>query len=135
MSAENRIGAAAALRLSAFAVACLLFVWLWADYRDYWLDDAFITFRYSRFLALGRGSYFNIGEHVEGYTNFLLMLLLVPVFWLGGETWVPLAAKLTGVLSGLGSLMITWRLTRLILSDDQHLRGYASVIGVGAARR
>lgn len=121
------------IAMAGLAALVLIYVFRCAVFWHYVNDDAFITFRYSRFLALGRGPYFNIGEHVEGYTNFLLMLLLVPVFWLGGETWVPLAAKLIGVLSGLGSLMITWRLTRLILSDDQHLRGYASVIGVGAA--
>jgi hypothetical protein len=96
-------------------------------------DDAFITFRYSRFLAMGRGPYFNVGEHVEGYTNFLLMLLLVPVYWLGGVTAVPLAAKIAGVASGVGSLVATWALTRSLLAGHATLQRHASAVGVGAA--
>lgn len=63
-------------------------------------DDAFITFRYSRFLAEGRGPYFNVGEHVEGYTNFLLMLLMAAVIRLAGPDEVLFAAKLVGVGGG-----------------------------------
>jgi len=96
-------------------------------------DDAFITFRYSRFLAIGRGPYFNIGEHVEGYTNFLLMLLMAPVFRLGGEAAVPVAAKAMGVASGVGSLLVAWALVRSILGGSAALHRYASAIGVGAA--
>ena len=40
------------------------------------LDDAFISFRYSRNLAQGLGLVFNPGERVEGYTNFLWTILL-----------------------------------------------------------
>jgi len=39
-------------------------------------DDAFISFRYARHLADGNGLVFNIGERVEGYTNFLWVLIL-----------------------------------------------------------
>ncbi|UCG32474.1 MAG: hypothetical protein JSU68_12505 [Phycisphaerales bacterium] len=40
-------------------------------------DDAFISFRYARNLAEGHGLVFNPGhERVEGYTNFLWVLLL-----------------------------------------------------------
>ncbi len=45
----------------------------------YWFvtDDAFISFRYARNLAHGHGLVFNPGfERVEGYTNFLWVLLL-----------------------------------------------------------
>ncbi len=46
-------------------------------FRYRWIcDDAFITFRYSRNLARGLGPVFNVEEKVEGYTNFLWMLLM-----------------------------------------------------------
>jgi arabinofuranosyltransferase len=70
-----RFSASAALTSASFASAVVLFAWLWSDYREYWLDDAFITFRYSRHLAEGLGPVYNLGEHVEGYTSFLWMLL------------------------------------------------------------
>jgi hypothetical protein len=44
---------------------------------QFWVcDDAFISFRYAENLARGRGLVFNVGEHVEGYTNFLWNVLL-----------------------------------------------------------
>lgn len=46
-------------------------------------EDAFITFRYADNLAAGRGLVFNPGEQVEGYSNLLWLLLLVPGEWLG----------------------------------------------------
>ena len=75
MQAANRIKASAALSPANFAFACLLFAWFWSDYRAYWLDDAYITFRYSQHFAQGMGAVYNVGERVEGYTSFLWMLL------------------------------------------------------------
>jgi hypothetical protein len=48
------------------AATVLVYVAHAAYFRHYVNDDAYITFRYSRFLTLGRGPHFNIGEHVEG---------------------------------------------------------------------
>lgn len=45
--------------------------------RHAWIcDDAFITFRYIRFFLRGQGLVYNIGERVEGYTNFLWLMEL-----------------------------------------------------------
>ncbi|MFH1418548.1 MAG: hypothetical protein ABII12_09730 [Planctomycetota bacterium] len=41
----------------------------------YLTDDAFISFRYARNLLDGHGLVFNPGERVEGYSNFLWVLL------------------------------------------------------------
>lgn len=46
-------------------------------------DDAYITLRFSRFLAAGYGPIYNLGEFVEGYTNFSWTLLCAVPFWLG----------------------------------------------------
>jgi len=48
-------------------------------------DDAFISFRYAQNLSEGLGFTWNPGEWVEGYSNFLWTLLLVPAFWLGAD--------------------------------------------------
>jgi arabinofuranosyltransferase len=80
-------------------------------FRHYINDDAFITFRYSRFVGLGRGPYFNVGEHVEGYSNPLLMLALVPVVAWGGVDAVLPAAKFIGVAAGALSLIAAYGLT------------------------
>ena len=44
------------------------------------VDDAYISFQYTRNLVMGRGLVFNPGEHVEGYTNFLWVVLLAPFY-------------------------------------------------------
>ena len=39
------------------------------------VDDAFISYRYAWNLVAGHGLVFNIDEYVEGYSNFLWVLL------------------------------------------------------------
>ncbi|MGH7282991.1 MAG: hypothetical protein ACRELY_15815, partial [Polyangiaceae bacterium] len=46
-------------------------------------DDAFISFRYARNLAQGRGLVFNAGERVEGITNLLWAVILAAIAKLG----------------------------------------------------
>ena len=84
----------------------LLFVALWLAYRDFWLDDAFITFRYARNLAEGKGPVFNPGEAVEGYTSFLWMLATSASFALLDEVRALFAIKTAGLVLGLITL---WR--------------------------
>ena len=43
-------------------------------------DDAFISFRYARNLIEGHGLVFNIGERVEGYSNFLWTIELAAIW-------------------------------------------------------
>lgn len=80
------------------------------------LDDAFISFRYAENFAQGHGLIWNIGdtEPVEGYTNFLWTLLMVPaaalnvnpIFW----------SMFLGFIFGSGTLLFTYyvslRITR-----------------------
>ncbi len=79
------------IALLAALAACLgilcFQIWL------YWFltDDAFISFRYARNLRAGYGLVFNPGfERVEGYTNFLWVLILSACEWLTG--WAPHAS-------------------------------------------
>ncbi len=67
----------------------VLYFWPWTS------DDAFISFRYSEKLAHGQGLVFNPGERVEGYSNFLFVLLLSVASLL--STDIVVAAKLLGV--------------------------------------
>ncbi len=58
----------------------------------YWFvcDDAFITFRYVRNFLRGDGLVWNVGEYVEGYTNFLWALEIGGLWALG---WRPESAS------------------------------------------
>jgi hypothetical protein len=65
-------------------------------------DDAFITLRYARNLATIGAPVYNPGERVEGYTNFLWMLLAAGGIKLGIDAVVVL--KILGGLSGVATL-------------------------------
>ena len=47
------------------------------------IDDAYISFRYAVNLANGFGLTYNPGQLVEGYSNFLWVILLSAAAWLG----------------------------------------------------
>jgi hypothetical protein len=46
-------------------------------------DDAYISYRYAQNMYEGHGLVFNPGERVEGYSNFLYVLLLTSAFLVG----------------------------------------------------
>ena len=95
-------------------------VYVLAAWGAWWVrfvqDDAFISFRYARNLAEGRGLVFNPGERVEGYTNFLWTLFMALPEWLGWST--PLFAQIVGIVIMLATVAVTWRLARRVLDDD-----------------
>ena len=49
---------------------------------NYVEDDSFISFRYAKNFVNGDGLVFNPGERVEGYTNFLWVMMLSGFLWL-----------------------------------------------------
>jgi hypothetical protein len=85
---EGEVGALAALRslfsgephlkLEALVVGLVCLV-LWFKgmplVGDFCIDDAYITFSYSKNLAEGNGPVYSSGAKIEGYSNFLWMVL------------------------------------------------------------
>jgi arabinofuranosyltransferase len=82
---------------------------------DFQEDDAYITLRYARNLVAGHGPVWNPGEHVEGYTSFLWMLLLAGILRAGLDV-VP-TIHLLGLLFLALALLEVFRLTRVVGSD------------------
>lgn len=62
-------------------------------------DDAYISFRYAANFLAGEGLVYNHGEHVEGYTNFLWVMLLALFKGVFGVDYV-LASRFLGVAAG-----------------------------------
>ncbi len=98
----------AGLALAGATVLVFRCIQIWT----FTVDDAFITFRYSKNLASGFGPVFNItGPRAEGYTSFLWMLVMaVPNFLhYGVESY----AKVLGILATLGTMgwiaIFLWR--------------------------
>lgn len=70
-----------------------------ASMGHYVIDDSYISFRYARNLVDGSGLVFNPGERVEGYTNFLWIILIAAGIRLGFAPDV--FALFLGCLAGL----------------------------------
>ncbi|XDD51707.1 hypothetical protein AB3N59_08260 [Leptospira sp. WS92.C1] len=85
-----------------FSISLILFGIISA-YQLRWIaDDAFISLRYAKNFAEGKGLVFNAGEYTEGYTNFLWTLLLVP--FQGSETIDPVnVTYFFGIFSFFGT--------------------------------
>lgn len=71
-------------------------------------DDAFITFRYSAHLVDGHGPVWNPGEAVEGYSNFLWMLIMAIPMWLGFDP--VLSSWLLSLACMGGNIWLSFRL-------------------------
>ncbi|MBU1345223.1 MAG: hypothetical protein KKD66_26735 [Proteobacteria bacterium] len=98
-------------------VLVALFLCLYVRYIDqktsHWMiDDAFISFRYSENLAFGKGLVYNEGERVEGYTNFLWVILLSIPAKIGIDI-VPLSQYLS-LISALLIIIILFHLPYLL---------------------
>jgi hypothetical protein len=89
------------------------------------LDDAYISFRYARNLATGRGLAFNPGEHVEGYTNFSWVLLAALAERLGlGSPWV---MPLVGLVAGIALVAFAFASARSIAREEGDACPFAGV--------
>ena len=56
-------------------ISLLLIIFYFYATWDFPIDDAYISFRYARNFAEGNGLVYNIGERVEGYSNFFWVIL------------------------------------------------------------
>jgi hypothetical protein len=79
---------------------------------DFVNDDAYISFVYARNLAEHGQLVFNLGEHVEGYTNFSWTVLLA----LGMKLGVPpdVSSRVLGTAFGVATLAVVARLSQLV---------------------
>jgi hypothetical protein len=103
-SMNKRILVVAVLCVCAMVLIAHSLVW------NFVTDDAFISFVYSRNLAEAGQLVFNLGERVEGYTNFLWTVLLAG--WLKVGLQPELMSRVLGTAFGIGSLFVCARLVR-----------------------
>lgn len=88
-------------------------------YQFNWIiDDAYISFRYSKNLAQGEGLTYNPGSDppVEGYSDFLWVLAMTPFEYLGWN--VMTVAHVASVLCGVILLYRTLRFMHVELRAD-----------------
>lgn len=75
---------------------------------DFVKDDAYISFRYAHNVVVGQGLVFNAHDKLEGITNFLWTVVLVPFEALGLDLF-----QVTEVLGSALILWLLWSMTRL----------------------
>ena len=94
------------------------------------VDDAYISFQYTRNFVLGQGLVFNPGERVEGYTNFLWVVLLAP-FYAGSRVlsldFTRVAIAVSVVLSML-DLALVYAIGRKVFRRDWFATSLALVL-------
>lgn len=91
-------------------VAQAIFFW------DFGIDDVGISWRYARHLADGHGLTWNLdGPPVEGYSNFLWVLIIAVPGALGAD--VALASKSLGVVFAAANMVIFAVVLKRLLGD------------------
>ncbi len=102
-------------RVAAVALLVILLLAMIAWFNRFIQDDAFISFRYAQNLVNGNGLVWNVGERVEGYTNFLWTLLMgVPMFL---DIDPVNFSCLAGIVCFIISLGFTFKLAHLMLGS------------------
>jgi arabinofuranosyltransferase len=91
-------------------------------------DDAFISFRYARNFVNGNGLVYNVGERVEGYTNFLWIVEL-SVLQLLTQISFSALSQILSVLMTVGVFYLIVRLARQY--PIAHRRHWVALLAVG----
>jgi hypothetical protein len=79
------------------------------------VDDAYITFRYARNIAEGRGFVYNPGEPVLGTTTPLYTMLLAAVALASGLRDFPTIALIVNTLAGAASVGLLYALGKRVI--------------------
>ena len=87
-----------------------------ADYLKFIQDDAYITFRYVANYLNGDGLVFNIGERIEGFTNFGWTIYILLWGSLGFD-YIAMAAY-SGLIFGGLSLFLIFVIARDLFGPD-----------------
>ena len=103
------------LNLALLAAAIMAFSFQALAYR-YVSDDAYISFRYAQNWSRGFGPVYNVGEKVEGYTNFLWVAVLTGLHALGAD--IVLSAQVLGITFGVAVILLTYRFSLRWHSSD-----------------
>jgi arabinofuranosyltransferase len=109
-----------------FTVIVLLiisYIFVWNSLENQFMqDDAFTSLRYAKNFADGKGLVFNEGERVEGYTNFLWVMLLsgfYPIKKLGLPGFeLSVFAQVLSTFFGVVTIWLTFFLSKEFNKDE-----------------
>lgn len=95
-----------------FVIYCIFLSW------SFWfqnVDDAYISFRYGKNLVNGDGLVYNAGEFVEGYTNFLWVVVTAP-FTKIKSIDISIFALSIGLLLSIFNIYLLTRITKQFIN-------------------
>jgi len=100
-------------------LCCIFYVIICSIFFNYTIDDTYISLRYARNLTSGHGLVFSTdgSKPIEGYTNFLWIILESILFKITFLKNVLLGIKIIGILFGTGIVILTYKLTYLISNN------------------
>ncbi|MFH1374545.1 MAG: hypothetical protein ABII79_12195 [bacterium] len=110
--------------------ALLIYTYLARDL-DFTQDDAYISYRYVQNYLNGDGLVYNIGERVEGFTNFGWVIYLI-LWGALGVNYI-LVSKITGFLFGAATIVLVYFLARLVFADRDRWVSFLPVYLVAAS--
>lgn len=113
---HNRVYANVVLILSICVFIALSFAFF-----SFTIDDAYISLRYARNLSNGYGLVYSTdgSQPVEGYTNFLWVLLETPFFWMNiSDNIILHSIKLIGIAFGAGIIITVFMLIHLLTRNQ-----------------
>ena len=90
---------------------CVFALGVWIGFRLYTgivIEDAWITYRYAKNLALGNGFVYNIGERVLGTTSPLFTIMLALLAKIFGVNSLPTLSNMLMIPAGLGTGVLTY---------------------------
>ncbi len=99
---------------------------LFYQYRLFFHDDAYISLRYAQTFLSGGGLCWNPGERVEGYTNFLFVILTAAMGKCGVDLVV--ASRIIGIGSYL--LLVAFSARRFLRTHDSHSANWLALVPV-----
>jgi len=117
-------------KTAAFLAPALVIYLALAAQLNFVQDDAYISYRYVANFLDGHGLVFNIGERVEGFTNFGWVILL-SLFGRLGLDYIVLS-QIVGLLCGGGVIVMTYLLGKRVLGEPGELAAIAAAYLVGA---
>lgn len=97
-------------KIFLFIIALILLILHEIYFIDFIIDDSFISYRYAKNLASGNGLVFNIGEKLEGYSNFIWTLILGLFIKIGLSPI--LTSKILGIIFSILNLFLLIRFTK-----------------------
>jgi len=103
--------------IAAFFLLPPIFIYIYfAQQLNFIQDDAYISYRYVANFLNGDGLVFNLGERVEGFTNFGWVVYLI--LWGAFHFSYILISKLTGIVFGAGLIVVTYLAARRVFPSE-----------------